>query len=215
MACTVNQPSDIITIGGKGTFEYEDRRSVFIGQVIPTSDADEARAFIDSVKKEYYDARHNVYAYIVANGGVVKYSDDGEPQGTAGIPVFNALKMSGAVNLCVTVTRYFGGILLGTGGLVRAYSAAAAGAISAAGLVTMTDFTVYEVICSYSEYQRLSDQLSRMGAIDEDSDFGADVTLRVSIESERGEELEKAVVEMTSGKCAARPVSVHKRPSRA
>lgn len=214
MANSANHPSDIITIGGKGTFEYEDRRSVFIGQAVPAADAEAARAFIDNVKKEYHDARHNVYAYIASDGGAVKYSDDGEPQGTAGIPVLNAVKMSGAVNLCVTVTRYFGGILLGGGGLVRAYGAAAAGAIAAAGLVTLTDFIVYEVSCSYSEYQRLSDTLARMGAIDEGSDFGADVTLRISIEAERSGEIEKAVVEMTSGKCLAHRIAVQKRPSR-
>jgi putative IMPACT (imprinted ancient) family translation regulator len=123
--------------------------------------------------------------------------------------------MSGAVNLCVTVTRYFGGILLGGGGLVRAYGAAAAGAISDAGLVTLTDFSIYEISCSYSEYQRLSDALSRMGAEDEGSDFGADVTLRVSIDSERGALLENAVTDMTSGKCFARKSAAEKRPSKA
>ena len=113
------------TVEREASAEFEERKSVFIGYAIPIKSAEEAMEFIKRKKRENSDATHNVFAYILEDGRVAKYSDDGEPQGTAGMPVLNVLKMSGACDLCVVVTRYFGGILLGAGGLVRAYSAAA------------------------------------------------------------------------------------------
>ena len=131
---------------------------------VPSRD-EEARAgypFVDPPRK-YRDATHHVYAYLLRRGAVARYSDDGEPQGTAGVPVLNVVKMSGASDLCVVVTRYFGGILLGAGGLVRAYSAAAKRALDAAGIVTMTEFALLSIRCSYSDYQRLTAQLPKLG----------------------------------------------------
>ncbi|MBQ4097390.1 MAG: YigZ family protein, partial [Clostridia bacterium] len=102
-----------ITLARAASAEMEERKSVFIGYATPITCEEDARAFIEKKKKEYYDARHNVYAYVLDGGSVARYSDDSEPQGTAGIPILNVIKMSGATDLCIVVTRYFGGILLG------------------------------------------------------------------------------------------------------
>ena len=123
-----------VTIAQNVSCEMEERKSIFIGHAAPVRSEEEARLFIEAKRKEYHDATHNVYAYLMNDGAIARYYDDGEPQGTAGMPVLNVLKMSGACDLCVVVTRYFGGILLGAGGLVRAYGAAAKNAIDAAGL---------------------------------------------------------------------------------
>ena len=116
--------------------EFEEKRSVFIGHVMRTDTEEEAQAFIKQIKKEFQDATHNVSAYLMQGEIVARYSDDGEPQGTAGMPVLDVIRKSGVRNVCVVVTRYFGGTLLGAGGLVRAYSHAASLAIEAAGIIT-------------------------------------------------------------------------------
>ncbi|MBO4353463.1 MAG: YigZ family protein, partial [Clostridia bacterium] len=121
----------IRTVGKAASAEIVEKKSVFIGYAAPVSSEAEAREFVASIKKKHADARHNVSAYIVS-GGIMHSSDDGEPSGTAGVPVLEVIKKSGVINTVVVVTRYFGGILLGAGGLVRAYSAAAKAAIDAA-----------------------------------------------------------------------------------
>ena len=118
-----------ITLRGAAVAEIEEKRSVFIAYAAPVRSEDEAHAIIEEKKKEYADATHNVWAYYIDGGARARCSDDGEPQGTAGMPTLNVLKMSGGTDMCVVVTRYFGGTLLGAGGLVRAYSAAAKAAI--------------------------------------------------------------------------------------
>ena len=102
-------PQKRITLASAVSVEMEERKSIFIGHATPITSEEEARAFIEAKKKEYHDARHNVYAYLLSENSIARYSDDGEPQGTAGMPVLNVLKMSGATDLCVVVTRYFGG----------------------------------------------------------------------------------------------------------
>ena len=120
-----------ITLLKAAEAEIEEKKSIFIGYAAPVSSEDEAKAIVAAKKKEFSDATHNVWAYYLDGGIHVRYSDDGEPQGTAGIPVLNVLKMSGATDMVVVVTRYFGGTLLGAGGLVRAYSASAKAALDA------------------------------------------------------------------------------------
>ena len=107
-----------ITVHHHATFEYEDRKSVFIGEAMPTETEEEALEFIESVKKKFPDARHHVYAYILRENSIMRFSDDREPQGTAGMPVLDAIRKNGLTDTTVVVTRYFGGTLLGTGGLV-------------------------------------------------------------------------------------------------
>ncbi len=202
-----------ITLAKRARAEIEEKRSVFIGTAAPVATEEEARAFIEEVKKEFYDARHNVFAYLLTEGQISRFTDDGEPKGSAGIPTLNVLKMSGAVDLAVVVTRYFGGILLGTGGLVRAYSAAAKAALDAAGFAVMKIYSVMEIKCSYSEYQVISSKLSKAGAVEDSSDFGADVTMTVSALKENEEALSYLVTQLTNGKVAVKTVRYEERPA--
>lgn len=114
--------------------EFIERKSVFIGYSAIVKNEEEALEIIKQRKKKFADATHNVYAYIIGDGTIARYSDDGEPQGTSGMPTLNAIRMSGITDVCVVITRYFGGILLGAGGLVRAYSTAASMALEAGGV---------------------------------------------------------------------------------
>ena len=189
-----------VTLAKEVSVEMEERKSVFIGHAKPISSEEEARAFIDAKKKEYHDATHNVYAYFLNGGAVARYSDDGEPQGTAGMPVLNVIKMSGATDLCVVVTRYFGGILLGAGGLVRAYSASAKQAIDEAGMAVFEDYAVMQIKVSYSDYQKLTVALEKLGASEDSCDFGEDVSVVTAIVKSREEEIRQTVSELTYGK---------------
>lgn len=193
-----------VTLARSVSVEMEERKSIFIGHAAPVSSEDEARAFIDAKKKEYHDARHNCYAYLLSGGAVARYSDDSEPQGTAGIPILNVIKMSGATDLCVVVTRYFGGILLGAGGLVRAYSAAAKMALDEAGLAVYEDWAVYDIDVSYSDYQKLTAALPRIGAVEDECSFGEHVTVTAAVVRERETELLRLVSETTYGKGVCR-----------
>ena len=132
---------------GPGEAEFVEKRSRFIGHALPVTTEEEALAFIAEMKSKYWDASHNVYAYIVREGGIMRYSDDGEPQGTAGIPCLDVLLKEGVTDLCVVATRYFGGILLGGGGLVRAYSHTAKIALDAGQVVTMQLCAIAEAKC--------------------------------------------------------------------
>ncbi len=142
----------------KGDFRTEIKRSEFIGKLVKVSGEDEAKAFINSVKKEHSLATHNCYAYIVFedNGERVRYSDDGEPQGTAGLPILNVLKNKGFYNVALVVTRYFGGVKLGAGGLVRAYSEAAAGACANATVTRCVLCAKFQIDFSYENYKVFS-----------------------------------------------------------
>ncbi len=189
-----------VTLASTVSSEMEERKSLFIGHAAPVRSEEEARAFIDAKKKEFHDATHNVYASILNDGATARYSDDGEPQGTAGMPVLNVLKMSGACDLCVVVTRYFGGILLGAGGLVRAYSAAAKLAIDDAGLAVFEPYAIMKIEVTYSDYQRLTVALEKLGASEDSCDFGENVTVMAAIEAPRADEVAVTVSEMTYGK---------------
>lgn len=192
----------------------EERKSIFIGHAAPITSEDDARRFIEEKRREYHDATHNVYAYLLSGGALARYNDDGEPQGTAGMPVLNVVKMSGATDLCVVVTRYFGGILLGAGGLVRAYTAAAKIAIDAAGLAVYEEYGIYKIIVSYSDYQRLTIALAKINASEDHCDFGEDVTVITAIEKDRAPELLKTVSELTYGKGKISLMRTEERASR-
>ncbi|MGN1347229.1 MAG: IMPACT family protein [Eubacteriales bacterium] len=189
-----------VTLAGCVSCEMEERKSIFIGHAAPVRSEEEARAFIEAKRREYHDATHNVYAYMLNDGAVARYYDDGEPQGTAGMPVLNVIKMSGACDLCVVVTRYFGGILLGAGGLVRAYTASAKSAIDAAGLAVFEQYALLKITVTYSDYQRLTVALAKLGASEDHCDFGENVTILGAIEATRIREVEQTVSEMTYGK---------------
>ena len=202
-----------VTLAKEVSVEMEERKSVFIGHAKPVSSEEEARAFIDAKKKEYHDATHNVYAYFLNGGAVARYSDDGEPQGTAGMPVLNVVKLSGATDLCVVVTRYFGGILLGAGGLVRAYSASAKQAIDEAGMAVFEDYAVLQVKVSYSDYQKLTVALEKMGASEDSCDFGEDVSVVTAIVRTREEEIRQTVSELTYGRGIVNLIGYEERAS--
>lgn len=191
-----------VTLAREAHAEMEERKSVFIGHAKPVTSEDEARAFIDEIRHQYADATHNVYAYLLNGGAVARYSDDGEPHGTSGVPTLNVLKMSGAMDLVVVVTRYFGGILLGAGGLVRAYSAAAKLAIDEAGLAVFEPWNIVGFTCSYSDYQKITAGLPKTGAVEEDAEFGEDVTVTAAVKVEDTGGLMTYISETTGGRSA-------------
>ena len=148
--------------------EFVEKRSRFIGYIKPVETEAEARAFVEKIKKRHYDARHNCWCYLLREGGVVRYSDDGEPQGTAGQPMLGVFEKEGITDLVCVVTRYFGGILLGTGGLLRAYTKGAKDALDAAGVSVVRRWVRQLVPCTYSLYERLKQETERFGAVIED-----------------------------------------------
>ena len=169
------------TVKNEAHVEFEEKRSLFIGHALHVTSEEEAMEFVKKIKKQYLDATHNVWAYHLKGGIIARYSDDGEPQETAGMPVLEAIRKSGATDVCIVVTRYFGGILLGAGGLVRAYSHSAVIAIDGAEIVTYEPYYEYELVCGYSEYQRYSNILSIERAVIDETDFGAEVTVRFAV----------------------------------
>ena len=154
-----------------------ERRSRFIGHAAPVKTEEEAVAFINEMKAKYWDATHNVYAYCLRDGQIKRYSDDSEPQGTAGIPTLDVLQKSGVTDTVVVVTRYFGGVLLGAGGLVRAYSHGASIALEAAGIVTMRECVMASLSCDYNQYGRLQALIPECGGTVDDTVFGERVTM--------------------------------------
>ena len=167
------------TIKIENSDEFVEKKSRFIGYAKPLVTEDEAIEFIKKIRAKHPDATHNVYAYKVRENNIQRYSDDGEPQGTAGMPVLNVIKMSGATDLCVVVTRYFGGILLGAGGLVRAYTKGAKIAVDAAGKSMKRVWDVLYLPVPYNWYERIKLEISAFGGIIRDTQFGADVELDV------------------------------------
>ena len=200
-----------VTLAKAASAELEEKKSIFIGHAAPVNSEEEARAFIDAKKREFHDARHNCYAYMLGGGALARYSDDSEPQGTAGIPILNVIKMSCATDLCVVVTRYFGGILLGAGGLVRAYTAAAKMALDEAGFAVFEDYAVFRIAVSYSDYQKLSSALAKMGIAEDGCDFGESVTVTAAVVRGRENELTETVAEITYGKGKAELVRYEER----
>ena len=188
------------TIHHRSRFEYEDRKSVFIGEAIPAASESEVLSFIDSVKKHYPDARHHVYAYILRDNAIMRFSDDGEPQGTAGMPILDIIRKKGLTDIAIVVTRYFGGTLLGTGGLVHAYSASAQGAIDEAQVITYDLYTEVSISVSYSDYQKLSILFSEFGFRTEDTDYGADVEILGRVLSSNVDLFIHKLTEITSGR---------------
>ena len=194
------EEKNLTTLGKEASAEFTEKKSVFIGYAKPIKTAEEAEEFIASIKKKHADARHNVSAYMAGNS--VRYSDDGEPKGTGGVPVLEVLKKSGVDGAVVVVTRYFGGILLGAPGLVRAYSKAAAMAVEEAGIVTYRTYTECTVTCDYGFYDKLLYDIGRRTIIVDDTEFAGNITLRLAVLNEEYDAFAKAIYSMTSGKLA-------------
>ena len=192
-------PELYTTIKGTGISEYEEKRSVFIGHAIHVTEESEAAAYVKEIKAQYHDARHNVYAYVLRSG-FVKYSDDGEPQGSAGLPVLDCIRKAGVEDACVVVTRYFGGILLGTGGLLRAYTKAAVAALNAAKIVTYDQYSEFRLRCSYSDYQRIAFELARFEAVIDNIEYAQDVAVNFAVKTTAAEMVSTRIYEMCGGK---------------
>ena len=177
---------------------FVEKRSEFIGHVWRVESEEEARAHIEATKKKHYDARHNCWCYII-RGGAVRYSDDGEPQGTAGQPMLNVFQREGVENVCCVVTRYFGGILLGAGGLVRAYTQSAKDALDAAGISVVRRWVAMEVPCTYAMFERARLEVTAFGGVVENVDYGADVVLSALLPEERAADFAAHVLDVTAG----------------
>ena len=195
-----NLPEKYTTVSVEGHAEFEEKRSLFIGHAIHIDSEEEAQSFIKEMKKKYSDATHNCWAYILKGGIIARYSDDGEPQGTAGVPMLEAIRKSGVEDVCVVVTRYFGGILLGAGGLVRAYSHGVTIALDAAQVVTYEPYSEYELRCGYSEYQKYSNVLMTHKAVIDSTDFEADVYIKFAIKRRCADDLILKITEIGYGK---------------
>ncbi|MGN0613702.1 MAG: YigZ family protein [Porcipelethomonas sp.] len=188
------------TIKAPAKASFVEKRSEFIGCLCPVTTNDEAVDFINMIKSEHRKARHNVYAYILRDNNIVRYSDDGEPQGTAGVPVLDVLQKNSLTDVCCVVTRYFGGILLGGGGLVRAYSHSAALAVEAAEIMHMHYCVRALLIMDYELYGKVSYILPEFGVKQSGSDFGDKVRLTVCVKSELYDTFHKKLIDVTSGK---------------
>ena len=189
-----------ITVKKASIFEYEDRKSVFIGMAMPVSTEADALSFIDSVKKQYPDARHHVYAYVLRENSTMRFTDDREPQGTAGMPVLDIIRKNGCTDVAIVVTRYFGGTLLGTGGLVRAYTSAAIGALENAEIIRYDIYSSAEFEVSYSDYGKISTLLSELGFRISDTLFEENVKISGSILKSNLDVLKEKMTEITSGR---------------
>lgn len=192
------------TVREASEFTIVEKKSEFIGVCAPVKTEQEAIAFVNSVKKKHSAARHNVYAYILREGNACRFSDDGEPHGTAGMPVLDSMRKAGITDAAVVVTRYFGGILLGTGGLVRAYTAAASGAVKEAKIAEVGVFDLVNVKANYSDYQKIMPLVSSVGAKIEESDFNTDVSLNLAIREESTESFLSDLTETTNGRAIAK-----------
>ena len=179
--------------------EFTEKRSRFIGRVQRVESEAEARAYIDAVKKKHYDARHNCWCYVVHEGNIVRYGDDGEPQGTAGQPMLGVFQREGVENVVCVVTRYFGGVLLGAGGLTRAYAKSAKDALDAAGKAKMTLWTRLRVAVPYPLFERLTRLIDAHGGVVEGADYGADVAVTLRLPKERAEPFAAALTELSNG----------------
>lgn len=184
---------------GRAETELVEKRSRFIGQVWPVEREEEARARIEETKKKHYDARHNCWCYRIQEGGVERYSDDGEPQGTAGQPMLNVFQREGVTNVCCVVTRYFGGVLLGAGGLVRAYTQSAKDALDAAGISVVRRWVEILLPCSYAQYERVKLETEGFGGVIAEADYGADIALTVLLPEERWEDYLAHMLDITAG----------------
>ncbi len=193
-----------LTLEKAAKTEYVVKHSRFITTVAPVTTNEEAVRFVADVRSKYGDATHNVYAYVLREGQMKRYSDDGEPQGTAGMPVLDVLLKEGVTDCALVVTRYFGGILLGGGGLVRAYSHSAKLGVDAAGIVRMSLCADMELKCDYSFYGRVPALLADFEAVTLDTQFTDEVTVVFRMPVEQVEPFEKELTERSFGKFSAK-----------
>ena len=180
-----------------GEDEFTEKKSRFIGRVWPVETEEAALEKIQQMKKQHYDATHNCWAYIIKDGAV-RFSDDGEPGGTAGMPMMQVLQLEGLYNVVCVVTRYFGGILLGAGGLVRAYTKGAKIAVDAAGKSMKRVWTVLYVPCPYTFYERVKLEVAAFGGIIRNTEFGSEVELEILLAEEQTQPFVERLTDMSA-----------------
>ena len=175
-----------------------EKKSKFIANIKHVETQEEATEFISAVKAHYYDARHNVFAYILKENNLKRYSDDGEPQGTSGIPSLTVLEGEGLSDVCVVITRYFGGTLLGTGGLVRAYSGAVKEAIQNAEVVYLKECSVLKIVCDYTLWGKTENYITNSDAALKNTEFSNNVTAEILVSKEDADGFLKKLEELTN-----------------
>ena len=181
---------------------FIEKKSKFIGYAKPVKTQEEAVEFISKIKSKHWDATHNVYAYVLRENNIQRYSDDGEPSGTAGVPVLDVMLKESLVDVCVVATRYFGGTLLGAGGLVRAYSHTSKIALEAAGIITMDQCSVMSAEVDYSFYDRLNILLSDSSAVILNTSFSDKVCVEFSVKENIVDLLNVKLIDVSNGKYA-------------
>lgn len=179
---------------------FIEKKSKFIGYAKPVKTQEDALEFISEIKSKHWDATHNVYAYVLRENNIQRYSDDGEPSGTAGVPVLDVMLKESLVDVCVVATRYFGGTLLGAGGLVRAYSHTSKIALEAAGIITMAQCCVMSTEVDYSFYDRLNILLSDFSAVILDTSFSDKVCVEFSVKENIVDLLNAKLIDVSNGK---------------
>lgn len=189
---------DYLVPRGVGQAEYIEKKSRFLGGVYPVTSEQEAKEILERVRKQHYDARHNCWCYIIKDGPE-RYSDDGEPQGTAGIPMLEVFRREGVCNVVCVVTRYFGGILLGAGGLLRAYTKSAKDALDAAGISVVRRWVGTALDCSYAAAEKLKQEITAFGGIVAGLDYGAAVTIHAYIPEESAEDFKARIFDVSAG----------------
>ena len=194
-----------------GEDEFIEKKSRFIGRLWPVETEEAALEKIQMMKKQHYDATHNCWAYIIKDGAV-RFSDDGEPGGTAGMPMLQVLQREGLYNIVCVVTRYFGGILLGAGGLTRAYTRGAKDALIASGVATMGLWAKVKVPCPYALYERVKLDIEAAKGIIDDTEYGADVSICVSLPAANREGLQERLTELSAGGITVELLSEEYRP---
>ncbi len=202
---------------GPAETEFTEKRSTFIGHLWPVESEEQARARIDEMKKRYHDARHNCWCYLIKDGPV-RYSDDGEPQGTAGQPMLGVFQKEEVTNVCCVVTRYFGGVLLGAGGLVRAYTQSAKDALDAAGVSAVRRWIEFAVACPYSLLERVKQLTAAVGGVTGEIEYAALVTVHALLPEGSAGAFSLQITELSAGTFGAlergevfRPVPVERK----
>lgn len=179
---------------------FTEKKSEFIGCAARVETEEAAKSFIERIRRKHSDATHNCYAYLLKDSGLSRFSDDGEPGGTAGMPILEVVKREGVCDVCIVVTRYFGGILLGAGGLVRAYAKSAKMALDAAGTATFVPYTAFTTQVDYAGYEKVMHELAKYGVVCDGTEFAAEVTLKLRAKEENFARFKSFLADYTSGR---------------
>ena len=198
----------------EATDSYEEKKSVFYGFIKPIEEEGDALEFIEKIRRDMPNMRHVCYAYVNRVGNVVRFSDDHEPQGTAGMPILEVIRREGLTGVVIAVARYFGGVLLGAGGLTRAYGKAAKLALDAAGKATFVLYSEVEISADYSAFQKLSYEISKMGLEAYDIKYEAEISCRILVTENELEALTSKVLDVTAGRGNVKAVGERYAPER-